>query len=323
MGKLLLAIAVAAILQVADSASAQVYPSRQITMVVPYPAGGPADALARILAERMRLSLGQPVIVENVPGAGGTLGAGRVVRAAPDGYMAIVGDWNTHVVSGVMYPIEFDVLKDFEPVALLTSAPQLLVGKSAMPAKDLAELIRWLKANPDKASVATVGPGSGPHLSGILLQNMTGTRFQFVAHRGAAPAIQNLVGGHVDLLFIDASTALPYVRSGQIKAYAVTSKSRWATAPDIPPTDEAGAPGLYFSIWRGLWLPKGTPKDVIVKLNGAIVDAWADTAVRQRLTELGQEIPPREEQTPEALGAHHKAEIEKWWPIIKAANIKP
>ena len=317
-----LAAAVVAALMAAPIARGEVYPSRPVTFVVPFPAGGVTDVVARVLAERMRVSLGQPVIVENVSGAGGTIAVGRVVRAAPDGHTLSLGDLTSHVSSSAIFTVQYDVLRDLEPVALLPSAPQLFVGKSAMPAKDLKELIVWLKAHPDKASAALPGTfGSGGHLSALYFQNSTGTRFQFVPYRGGAPAIQDLVAGHVDLLFIDASTALPYVRSGQIKAYGVTAKTRWAAAPEIPTLDELGVP-LYFSLWRGLWLPKGTPKEVIVKLNTAVVDALADSAVRQRLTEIGQEIPSLNLQTPEALGAHHKAEIEKWWPVIKAANVR-
>ena len=301
----------------------QGYPSRPITMIVPFPPGGPTDTIARILAEHMKASLGHTVVVENISGAGGTIGVGRVARAPSDGYTAIVGDWTSHVSSPAILTVQFDVLRDFEPVALLTSAPQLFVGKSTMPANNLGELIAWLKANPDKAAAALPGTfGSGGHISGLYFQKITGTRFQFVPYRGGAPAIQDVVAGHIDLSFGEASTALPHVRSGKIKAYGVTSKNRWAAAPDIPTMDEAGAPGLFFSLWRGLWLPKGTPKEVVARLNSAVVEAFHDAAVQQRITELGQDIPPRDQQTPEAFRVYHQAEIDKWWPIIKAANIK-
>ena len=317
-----LAVAVVAASAAAPIAWGEVYPSRPIAIVVPFPAGGPIDTLARIMADRMKVSLGQPVIVENVPGAGGTFGLGRVARATPDGYTASIGDWTSHVASGAIYPIQFDLLRDFEPVSLLTSSPQVIVGKSALPFKDLKDLIAWLKANPDKASAATVGPGSTPHICGIYFQNNTGTRFQLVPYRGGAQAMQDLVGGHVDFMCAEASQTLPHVRGGKMKAYAVLAKSRWTAAPETPTIDEAGVPGLYISSWRGLWVPRGTSKEVIAKLNAAVVDALADPAARQRLFDLGHEIFPREQQTPEALGAHHKAEIGKWWPIIKAADIK-
>jgi tripartite-type tricarboxylate transporter receptor subunit TctC len=319
--RLLSAVIAVSLVAAAPVASEEAYPSRPLTIVVPFSAGGVTDTVARILAERMRVSLGQPVIVENITGAGGTLGVSRVVRAAADGYTASLGDLTSHVSSSAIFPVRYDVLNDLQPVALLTSAPQLLVGKRTMPATRLDELIAWLKSNPDTASAALPGAfGSGGHLSGLYFQKSTGTRFQFVPYRGGAPAVQDLIAGHVDLLFTDATNVLPYVRGGQIKAYGVTTKRRWAAAPDIPTIDEFGVP-LYFSLWRGLWLPKGTPQDVIARLNAAVVDALVDPAVRQQLAD--QEIPPPGQQTPQALAAHHKAEIEKWWPIIKAANIKP
>jgi tripartite-type tricarboxylate transporter receptor subunit TctC len=312
----------AAVLGAVGSATAQVYPTRPITMIVPLAAGGPTDTLARIVAERMRVSLGQPVLVENVTGAAATIGVGKAARATPDGYTISIGNWFTHVLNGAIYSLQFDVLKDFEPIALLASNPLLILAKNAMPAGDLKELIAWLRANPDKASEGTSGVGSVSHVSGVFFQNATDTRFQFVPYRGAAPAMQDLVAGQIDLMFDQVSSSLPYVRGGKIRAYAVTSKTRLASAPDIPTVDEAGLPGFYVSVWHALWVPKSTPKDVIGRLNSAVVDTLADPAVRLRLADLGQELPPREQQTPEALGAYHKAEIEKWWPIIKRANIK-
>jgi tripartite-type tricarboxylate transporter receptor subunit TctC len=303
-------------------ASAQMYPSRPINIVVPFPAGGATDIATRILAERMRASLGQPVVVENISGVGGTTAVARVARAAPDGYVLSLGDWTSHVSSSAIFPIQYDVMSDLEPVALLASGPQLFVGRSTVPAKDLAELIDWLKTQSNQASLALPGTlGSGGHISGLVFQNAAGVRFRLVPYRGGAPAIQDLVAGHVDLLFVGASAALPYVRSGQIKAFGVTTESRWAAAPDIPTLSESGV-SLYFSLWQGLWAPKNTPKNVIEKLNAAVVDALADAALRQRFADFGQEIPPRAQQTPEALGVHHRAEIGKWWPIIKAAGIK-
>jgi tripartite-type tricarboxylate transporter receptor subunit TctC len=321
MRKLSLAILLATFASV-DGAIAQTYPSRPITMVVPYAAGGPTDTIARIMAERMRGPLGQTIIVENVTGAAGTLGVGRVARAAPDGYTISIGHWGTHVVNGAIYALPYDVFNDFEPVSMIATNPQLIVARKALPAKDLQELVAWLKANSAKATQGTAGHGSASHVSGVYLQSITGARFQFVPYRGAGPAMQDLVAGQIDLMVDQAANSLPQVRAGTIKAFAVTEKTRLAAAPEIPTVDEAGVPGLHISIWHALWMPKGTPKDIIAKLNAAVVDALADAGARQRLADLGQEIPPRAQQTPQALAAYHKAEIEKWWPIIKAANIK-
>ncbi|HZN30820.1 MAG TPA: tripartite tricarboxylate transporter substrate-binding protein [Xanthobacteraceae bacterium] len=315
--------AVSSILGAVAPAAAQAYPSRPITLIVPFGAGGPVDTLARTLIEPMRVSLGQPVLIENVTGASGTIGVGRAVRAAPDGYTVSIGNWPSHVVNGAIYSLPYDLLKDFAPVARLPSNPYVIVARKDLPAKDLKELIAWLKANPDKATEGTAGPGAGQHISGVYFQNVTGTRFQFVPYRaGSSEIMRDLVAGHIDLTFDQAITALPHVRNGAVKAYAVTSNTRLAAAPDIPTVDEAGAPGVYISTWYGMWVPKDTPQEVIRKLTAAAMDALADPAVRARLIGLGQEIPPREQQTAEALAVHHKAEIEKWWPLIKAANIK-
>jgi tripartite-type tricarboxylate transporter receptor subunit TctC len=316
------AAGVAALLPASRFGWAQAYPMKPITMIVPFAAGGATDVIARIVAGRMRISLGQPVIIENVTGANGSIGVGRAVRAAPDGYTIVIGSWTTHVVNGAVYTLQYDVLNDFEPIALLASNPEMIVAKSGMPANNLRDLISWLKANPDKASQGTAGIGSTPHLGGVLFQRETGTRFQFVPYRGGGPATQDLLAGQIDIGIDDPTNYLPLVRADRIRAYAVTARSRLAAAPDIPTVDEAGLPGFYFSRWHGLWAPKQTPKSVLSRLSVAVTDALAEPSVGSRLAELGQEVFPRDQQTPEALAALQKAEIEKWWPIIKAANIR-
>ena len=317
-----LAAGAAALPVMSRIATAQTYPSRPITMIVPYPAGGPTDTIARLLGERMRASLGKPVIIENVAGAGGNIGVGRVARAAGDGYTLGIGHWGSHVVNGAIYTLPYDLLSDLEPVALISDGPQLIVAARSVPAKDIKELIAWLKANPGNAMVGTTGVGGASHLAGILFQNITGTDIQIVPYRGAAPRMQDMLSGQIHLAFDQAASSLPQVRGGNLQAYAVTSKTRLAVAPDIPTVDEAGLPGFYISVWHGLWSSKGTPKDVVRRLNAAAVDALDDPTVRQRLTELGQELPARGQQTPEALRTYQKAEIDKWWPIIRAAGIK-
>jgi tripartite-type tricarboxylate transporter receptor subunit TctC len=301
---------------------AQPYPSRPLTMIVPFPAGGPTDTLARLLSEGMQSALGQTVIIENVTGAGATIGVSRAAQATPDGYTLSIGNWTSHVGSEALYPVAYDVLKDFEPVSLLTFAPMIIVGKNTLPANNAKELITWLKANPDKASAASVGAGSAAHVCGLYFQDKTGTHFQFVPYRGGAPAMQDLVGGQIDLMCAEASQTLTYVRGGKTKAFAVMSKTRWPALPEVPATDEIGLSGMYISFWHGLWVPNGTPQDVVAKLNSAVVDALANPNVHKRLTDLGQVIATRDQQTPAALATHHKAEIDKWWPIIRAANIK-
>jgi len=292
-------------------------------MIVPFAAGGPTDTIARVMGERMRASLGQAVIIENVTGAAGSIAVGRVARAAPDGYTLGIGHWGTHVVNGATYALQYDLLKDLAPVALLASTPSLIVSKTAVPAKDLQELIAWLKANPDKASQGSGGAGSAAHIHGVFFQQRTGTRFQHVPYRGAAPAMQDLIAGQIDLMIDQVPNALPHARAGKIRAYAITAKTRLDSAPEIPTVDEAGLPGFHMTVWHALWAPSATPRDVIARLNAAAVEALADPAVRRRLVaDLGQDIPSSAEQTPEALGAFHRAETEKWWPIIKAAGIR-
>jgi tripartite-type tricarboxylate transporter receptor subunit TctC len=322
MKALKFALAAAAILGNISLAAAQSYPARAISLLVAFSAGGPSDTLARIVAERMTRALGQTVVVENVTGAGGSIGVGRVVRAAPDGYIIGIGHLGTHVVNGAIYQLPYDLVRDLEPVALIASNPQLIVAKNGIPAKDMKELVAWVKTNQNKVSIGTGGPGTPSHVSAVYFKNLTGTQVEIVHYRGSAPALQDVIAGHIDMLFDQASNALPQVRSGKVKGYAITAKSRIGAAADIPTVDEAGLPGFYMAVWHGIWVPKGTPKDVIAKLNAAIVETLADPAVRKRLADIGQEIPPREQQTPEGLSAYHKAEIEKWWPIIKAAGIK-
>ena len=303
-------------------AAAQAWPGRPITMVVPFAAGGPVDTYARLLAEPMRLTLGQPVLVENVAGAGGSIGTGRVARAAPDGYTLVMGIWSTHVANGAVYDLSYDVLKDFAPVALQGRSPQVIVARRSLPAEALPELIAWLKAHPGRATFGTAGAGSPQHVIGSLFATVTGTRFEFVHYRSGAQAMQDMLGERIDLMIDSQTVSLPQLRDSRIRAFAMTSGMRLAAAPTIPTTDEAGLPGFHFSVWNATWAPKGTPTDVIARLNGAITGALAEPAVRKRLEDLGQEIYPPEQQRPEALHALQKAEIERWWPVIKAAGIR-
>ncbi len=321
MQKILLAQLAVACWYAPGNAVSDEYPSRPIVMISPFPAGAPLDTVARIIGARMRVSLGQPIVIEDVAGAGGTLGVARAARAPADGYTLSIGNFSSHVVASAVYKTSYDVLGDFEPVALIASNPQLIVSSTAVPAHDLKNLIGWLKRNPDKASAGTAGVGSVSHLAGVLFQRETGTRFQFVPYRGVNLAEQELIGGQLDLLFDQAPSALPHVRAGKIRAYAVTAGRRLASAPDIPSADEAGLPGLHMSVWSALWARKGTSAEVIAKLNAAVLDATADPDVHTRLVALGMEITPREQQTPAALGVLHKAEIERWWPLIKAGKI--
>jgi len=305
------------------SASAQAWPSRPITMVVPVPAGGAMDTNARLVAEGMRAALGQPVVIENVTGAAGSVGTGRIARAAPDGYSILYGANVTHVLNPAVLTLNFDVVNDFEPIALIGNTPWLFAVKNDLPVKDLRELVAWLKANPDKATFGTAGVGSGAHFSGVYFQSLIGTKASYVPYRGTGPALQDLVAGQIDIIVDQASNSLPQVNAGNIRAYAVTDAKRIPSASSIPTVAEAGLPGFHVSLWSGLWAPKDTPKDVIAKLNEAVRAAFTDPAVQKRYAELGLELPAANRQTPEALRAHQKAEVEKWWPVIKAANIKP
>ncbi|AMN44853.1 tripartite tricarboxylate transporter substrate-binding protein [Rhodoplanes sp. Z2-YC6860] len=304
------------------AASAAAYPTRPITVIVPFPAGGPTDIIARVVSEKMSAHLAQPIIVENITGAAGTIGAGRVAHAVPDGYTLCVGFLGTHVLNGAVYKLDYDIVKDFEPIALLASNPQLIVARKDLLARDLKELIAWLKANPGKATQGSAGIGSPAHVSGAYFQQASGTTFQFAQYRGAAPAMQDLVGGHVDLMFDQPPNSLPNVRAGSIKALAVTAKARLPSAPDIPTVDEAGLPGFYISVWSGMWAPKGTPREIVSTLNRAVADALGHESVQSRLADLGQEVPPRDQQTAAALARYQAAEVDKWWPIVKSMNLK-
>jgi tripartite-type tricarboxylate transporter receptor subunit TctC len=304
-------------------ASAQIYPARQITIVVGAAAGGPTDTIGRTITERMRSTLGQTIIIENNGAAAGSIAHGRVARAAADGYTLSLGHWGTHVVNGAVYSLQYDVHKDFEPVALISRSSYFIVGKSDLPANTLKELVAWLKANPGKATQGTSGAGSPGHIGGVLLQALLGSHWVFVPYRGANPVMQALLAGEYDFTFTTPDQGAPQIQAGRVKAYAATAPSRMALAPNVPTTDEAGLPGFYLSYWHGLWAPKGTPKDIVAKLNASVVAALAQPAVRARLADLGQDMFPPEQQTPEALGNLQKAEIDKWWPIIKEAGIKP
>jgi tripartite-type tricarboxylate transporter receptor subunit TctC len=303
-------------------ARAQAYPTRPITLIVPFAAGGGTDIVARILAERMRGSLGQPIVVENIGGAAGSIGVGRAVRSPSDGYTLIAGTLTTHVLIGALYSLPFDLVTDFEPVCELGVEPLLVVGRKSLPANNLIELIGWLRENPDKASVGTVGVGAAGHLAGISFQKATNTKMQFVPYRGNGPAMQDLVAGHIDLMIEPSSNFLAQVRAGNLKAYAVAAENRLSEAPDIPTAGEAGLPGFSAVLWYGLWAPKTTASAIISRLNAALVEALASPEVRARLSEHGVQAPSPDRQTPESLRAFQKAEVEKWWPIIKAAGIK-
>jgi tripartite-type tricarboxylate transporter receptor subunit TctC len=303
---------------VSHLATAQTFPTRPITIVVGYAAGGPTDTVARILAERMKAVLGQPVLVENTTGAGGSIAVGRVVRAAPDGYTVSMGDMGNYIANQAFYPLQYDLRTDLQPVAMVDNAPSLVFSRKGMPAADLKELIVWLRANPNKGFAGTGGIGSGDHLAGIIFANITGTRIQFVPYRGEAPAVQDLVAGQIDLVFASPLLPLPQARAGQIKAYAVMGPDRVDVAPELPTVDDAGAPGAYYANWLAFFAPQNTPKQVVARINAAVVNALADTTVQARFADVGANVPPRDHQTPEWLADFHKDEFDRWWPILKA-----
>ena len=316
------AAAAALSLIAAAPAQAQTYPTHPILMIVPLAPGGSTDVLGRIMAKGMSTALGQTVYVENTAGAAGTIGVTRAERSAPDGYTVLWGMWGTNVANGAIYNLDFDLLNDFEPIALVATQPFLIDARKTLPPTNLKELVAWLKQNGDKTTMGNSGVGSPSLVAGVLMQNMVGVKWQMVSYRSAGLATQDLLAGTIDILLDTPAVSLPHVKSGDLKTYAVTAKTRLAIAPDIPTTDEAGLAGYYFYFWHALWAPKGTPKDVIAKLNAAVQTTLADPETRQRLTDLAQDIYPPEQRTPEALHAFQKAEVDKWWPIIKAAGIK-
>jgi tripartite-type tricarboxylate transporter receptor subunit TctC len=314
--------ALMALLAFGSAAIAEQYPSRPITIIVPFAAGGPSDAMSRILAERMKLTLGEAVLIENVTGAGGSLGVGRTVRSAPDGYTIGFGHLGTHVANGAIYKLGYDLVADLEPVVLLPSNPMIIVSKNAVPAKSLTELLAWLKSRPAPPTAGTAGAGSGSHIAGLYFESVSGIKLQYVPYRGTAPAMNDLVAGQIDIIVDQTSNSISQVRAGTIRAYAVTDDKRVESAPDIPTTDEADLPGFHMTLWSGLWLPKGTPKEIVAKINAAAVEALNDPAVKKQLENLGLQMPPKDQLSPQALGDWQKAEIAKWWPMIKAANVK-
>ncbi len=307
---------------ISSTALAENYPSHPITIIVPFAAGGPSDAMARILAERMKTTLGEAILIENVTGAGGSIGVGRAVRSAPDGYTISFGHLGTHVANGAIYKLGYDLVADLEPVVLLPSNPMIIVSKNAVPAKSLKELLAWLKSRPAPPTAGTAGAGSGSHIAGLYFESVAGIKLQYVPYRGTAPAMNDLVAGQIDLIVDQTSNSISQVRAGTIRAYAVTDGKRVESAPDIPTTDEAGLPGFHMTLWSGLWLPKGTPKEIVTKINAAAVEALNDGAVKKQFENLGLQMPPKDQLSPQALGDWQKAEIAKWWPMIKSANVK-
>ena len=322
MPRLLARLAAISTLAFAAAAFAQGYPARPVTVIVPFAAGGPTDTLARILSERMARSLGQSVVVENLAGAGGTIANNRMMQAAPDGYLVAIGHLGTHVLAPAVQQLSVDYVNGFEPVAMVATNPQVMVSRNGLPVKDLKQLVEHVKANPGKVSYGTGGPGTPSHVMAVYFGEQLKAPLNIIHYKGAAPALQDVIAEHVDLTFDQAATGLAQAKAGKVRAYAITAKTRLPSAPDIPTVDEAGLPGFYMSIWHAFWVPKGTPRDVVAKLNGALREALSDPAIRKRFAGLGQEIPPPEQQTPEALRAHHRAETDKWWPLIKSAGIK-
>lgn len=314
--------ALAALLAFGSAALAENYPAHPITVIVPFSAGGPSDAMMRILAERMKNTLGETLLIENVTGAGGSIGVGRTVRSAPDGYTIGFGHLGTNVANGAIYKLGYDLVADLEPVVLLPSNPMIIVSKNAVPAKSLKELLAWLKSRPTPPTAGTAGAGSGSHIAGLYFESVSGIKLQYVPYRGTAPALNDLVAGQIDLIVDQTSNSISQVRAGTIRAYAVTAAKRVDSAPDIPTTDEAGLSGFHMTLWSGLWVPKGTPKEIVAKLNAAAVEALNDPAVKKQLENLGLQMPPQDQLSPQALGDWQKAEIAKWWPMIKAANVK-
>jgi tripartite-type tricarboxylate transporter receptor subunit TctC len=314
--------ALTALLAWGGTARAENYPSRPITAIVPFAAGGPSDAMMRILGDRMKTTLGQAILIENVTGAGGSIGVGRAVRSPPDGYTLSFGHLGTHVANGAIYKLGYDLVADLEPVVLLPSNPMVVVTKNAVPAKSLGELLAWLRSRPTPAAAGTAGAGSGSHIAGLYFESVTGIKLQYVLYRGTAPALNDLVAGQIDLIVDQTSNSINQIRAGTIRAYAVTDEKRVESAPDIPTTDEAGLPGFHMTLWSGLWVPKGTPTEIVAKLNAAAVEALNDPTVRKQLENLGLQMPPQDQMAPQALGTWQKAEIAKWWPMIKAADVK-
>ncbi|HEY2247774.1 MAG TPA: tripartite tricarboxylate transporter substrate-binding protein [Bradyrhizobium sp.] len=322
MQKTLFAALFATLAFISTAPAAEKFPAHPITIVVPFSAGGPSDAMMRILGERMKVALGETILIENTTGAGGSIGVGRVVHSPPDGYTIGFGHLGTHVANGAIYKLNYDLVADLEPIVLLPNNPMIVVSKNAVPAKTLPELISWLKARPQPAAAGTAGAGSASHVAGLGFEAATGLKLQYVPYRGTGPAMNDLVAGQIDIIVDQLSNSINQVRAGTIRGYAVTDIKRAASAPDIPTVDEAGLPGFHMTLWSGLWAPKGTPKDIVAKLNAAALDALHDPPTRKQLENLGLQMPPADQSTPEALGAWQKAEIAKWWPIIKAANVK-
>jgi tripartite-type tricarboxylate transporter receptor subunit TctC len=322
MAGMRLAGALLAVLTSVAVVAAETYPTRPVMMYVGFPPGGPTDTLARILADAMQGPVGQPVVVETLSGAGGTMATGRVAHARPDGYTIGIGQWSSHVAAPAIYPIDYDILRDLQPIALLAASPLWIVGKQALPPKTVTELIAWMKARPEPTTFGIVGTGSAAHLCGVYFAQKTGLHLQYVPYRGAGPAMQDLIGGQIELACLEASSGLGHVQAGRFKAFAVMSEQRWPKSPDTPTLIESGIPGAAVSFWHALWTTKGTPKEAVDRLDAAVMSALANPAAQQRLEALGQVIFPRDQQNPAALAAYHKAEIDKWWPIIKGAGIK-